>query len=83
MLLRHEPQTLPAIEDWDITGVEKGKENGKAQKQRDSNKILYDCFIFALSYKATIAYFPGDLICLAQPMSIFKQQLTENKLQNE
>lgn len=82
MLLRQNPHTFPAIKGWHITVGEKGKENGKVQKYRDSNKILHDYFFFALSYKATVSYFP-DLICLAQPMRIFKQQLIEGKLQNE
>jgi len=83
MLLRQKPHTFPATEGCHITRGEKGKENSKAQKYGDSNKILYDCFFSALSYKAIIAYFSGDLIGLAQPTRIYKLQLTEDKLQNE
>lgn len=83
MLLRQKTHTFPPIEGQHIIGGAKRKENGKAQKYRDSNKILADYFFFALSYKATIAYFLGDLNCLAQPIRMFKQQLIQGKLQNE
>lgn len=40
----------------------RGKEWENMEGNTDSNKILYDYFFFALSYKATIDYFPGCLI---------------------